>query len=133
LPLVEQLVLIDTSVWIEALRSTGLVECRDRVAELVTGGQAATCEIVLAEVLRGARDNAEERALHQRLRSLRVLSLDGVGRVAARIGRRIGADKPLMADVFIAATALQHRAALLHRDQHLSRISELFGIQELPL
>jgi len=101
------------------------------VAELVTREQAATCEIVLAEVLRGARDDAEEQALHQRLRSLHLLSPDGVGRVAAMIGRRIGAGKPLMADVFIAATALKHRAALLHRDQHLSRISELFGIREL--
>jgi predicted nucleic acid-binding protein len=47
-------VLIDTSVWIEAFAPGGEPSGREAVHDLVSSGRAATCEVVIAEVLRGA-------------------------------------------------------------------------------
>jgi len=81
------LVLIDTSVWIAALDPAGDDGCRRQVSALLTSRRAATCEIVVAEVLRGAEDDREAQLLEERLRSLVRPSMDGVGAVAAAIGR----------------------------------------------
>ncbi len=84
-----QWVLIDTSIWVEALRPGGLAGCREAVARLATAGRAATCDVVLTEVLRGARSESQAEAWADSLLSLRVLRSDGVGLIAARIGRAI--------------------------------------------
>ncbi len=128
----EQLVLIDTSVWIEALRPGGDEECRRAVAELVEEGRAATCEIVIAELLRGARDDEQAAEWAAALRGLEVLSMEGVGETAGMIGRRMrqaGRTQPI-GDVIIAAVALHRGAALLHRDRHLSEIAQAMGMEE---
>jgi predicted nucleic acid-binding protein len=128
-------VLIDTSVWIEALQRDGCWQCRRVVEELVSEGRAATCEVIMAELLRGARDDGEGEKWSQMLRALEVLQMDGVAEVAGRIGRacqRQGWTQPL-GDVLVAAVALKHGAALLHRDRHLSQIAELMGMEEEKL
>ena len=126
------LVLIDTSVWIEALRPGGDEGCRRAVARLVEEGQAATCEIIIAELLRGAADEEQAKEWAGMLRALEVLPMDGVAEVAGRISRRgraRGMTQPL-GDVLIAAVALKHGAALLHRDRHLSEIAGIMGMKE---
>lgn len=127
----EDPVLIDTSIWVEALDPSGDRAYRDEVQRLIAARRAATCEIVIAEVLRGADDATHAARLEQRLRALRVLSLDGVGTVAAAMGRQMGAPGQRLADLLIAAVAFQHDAALLHRDRHLAQIAAKFGIQEV--
>lgn len=52
------LALIDTSCWIEYFRRHES-EASERVEELIRGDRAAATGIVLAELLQGARTNAE--------------------------------------------------------------------------
>ena len=64
------------------------------------------------------------------LRALHMLAMKGAAEVADGISRRArarGWAQPLDA-VLIAAVALRHTAALLHRDRHLSPIAEVMGM-----
>ena len=60
-----QLTLIDTSNWIEALRSQGDINVRQRVEHLMLEECAAWCEIILLELWNGARGNYEQKMLKE--------------------------------------------------------------------
>lgn len=125
-------VLIDASVWIEALKPAGAPDLRAMVDELVANGRAAVCEVVLAEVLRGARDNLEREALAGELLATTVLSMDGAGLIAGDLAlrlRRLGLSISTT-DLVIATTASMHRAELFHRDAHLSQAASALGLKE---
>ncbi len=126
-------VLIDTSIWVEALDPGSDAVYREKVEELVVARRAATCEIVIAELLRGAEDDVHATQLEQRLRALRVLTVDGAGGVAAAMGRQMRAPGQRLADLLIAAVAFRHDTALLHRDRHLARIAAKFTIEQVTL
>ena len=127
--------LIDTSVWIEALRPGGDAICRRLVGELVASGQAATCEVVIAELLRGARSDEEAEEWDDALRGIQVLDMEGVGDTAGRIGRAMRAQgkTPPLGDLLITAVALHHGVALLHRDRHIAEMAEAMGMKHLHL
>ena len=56
-------VLVDTSAWIEALRTDGDAEVRADVRSVVSQGAALFCDIVLLELWNGADGKAEVRLL----------------------------------------------------------------------
>jgi predicted nucleic acid-binding protein len=60
------LTLADTSAWVEFLRGTGS-ETNLRLRELLRGGQLATTDAVLMEVLVGARDTRHSERLQRLL------------------------------------------------------------------
>jgi len=121
-------VLIDTNAWIEALDPAGDAPCRERVHRLMQEGTAATCEVVIAEVLRGAQDEAEAAAMEEELRILHYLPSEGMGATAATMGRQLRAPRSLFADLLIAAVAFENEAALLTHDAQLAKIAAAFGI-----
>jgi len=126
-------VLIDTSVWITAASPDGDRVVRRTVRELVVTGQAATYEIVIAEVLRGAGSDGEAEAMEAELRALDVLPCDGAGSMVAAMGRDMATPRQRIADLFVAAVAWRHGAALLHSDRHLSQVAARFGIPETAM
>ena len=56
-------VLVDTSAWIDALRTDGDPAVRAEVRSLVSQGAALFCDMVLLELWNGARGEAEVRLL----------------------------------------------------------------------
>jgi predicted nucleic acid-binding protein len=127
----DALVLIDTSVWIDVWGSSVSRSAPQHLRDLVVSGRAATCEIVIAEVLRGADSAAEAAELDADLRALQVLSMEGVGTLAAAMGREMNAPRRLFGDLLIAATARAHGCAVLHNDDDLAGIAHRFGIEDL--
>ena len=128
-------VLIDASIWIEAFRPGGDPIWRNTVYELLTAERAAVCEVVIAEVLRGARSDDERVLLAEELESTVVLSLAGAGMSAGQLAlqlRRNGLSISTT-DLLIAATAALHDAVLLHRDQHLTQAASVLGLEEYRL
>jgi predicted nucleic acid-binding protein len=121
----EKIVLIDTSSWVEALRSNGDEAVRERVFQLMTEARAAVCDVVLVELWNGARGDYEKRKLSELERDLTCLETTQVvwstARDLARKCRQAGETVPT-ADLIIAACALAHRAALEHCDAHLDVI-----------
>jgi predicted nucleic acid-binding protein len=120
-------VLVDTSAWIEALRSDGNEEVRRGVRAAVEEGTAVFCDLVRLELWNGARGARERKYLEELERDLETLpATPDVWRRARDLARRCrGRGLTLPAtDLLISACAEHHGATLLHRDDHFDRIPE---------
>ena len=90
-------------------------------------------EVVVAEVLSGARSEQHRRALRARLLHHEVLPLGGLAGFEAaadlyRTARAQGVTVRFLTDCLVAVPAIRAGATLLHADRdfdHLARISEL--------
>lgn len=118
-------VLIDTSIWIEALRRSGSAAARRIVSQAVEPGLALVNGLILVEVLRGARDEGELSRLERLFDATTCLPLDrSTWSRAARLGfdlRRAGVSVPTV-DLTIAACALEADVPILHADAHFELI-----------
>jgi predicted nucleic acid-binding protein len=127
-----ELVIVDSSVWIEAFRVGGEPRWRLAVDGLLAADRAATCEVVMLEILRGAASAGQFEALLARMRGMHRLTLDGTSERAGLAALKLRARGQTVppTDLLIAAAAQLHGAALLHRDKHLSLAAEALGVPE---
>ncbi|MCD6351431.1 MAG: PIN domain-containing protein [Armatimonadetes bacterium] len=143
-------ILVDTSVWVEALRPDGEPACREFLRrELERGpsgkateprgwsGRLVTCDLVIAELLCGATTRGKDISrLRYALQVVPVLPLpEGAGFLAADLAealrnKGLGA-KP--ADFVISAIAIAHGAVLAHRDRHFELIAGVAPLETLPI
>lgn len=128
-------VLVDTSAWVMALHRKRFV-ARQRVKEVVADGTAATCPIVLLEMLVGRARGEDPKVMRERLSVLNWLSCtDEVWESAYRLGseaRARGHTLPV-ADVLVAAHALTSGAVVLHADSDYVRIAAWSGLKQESL
>jgi predicted nucleic acid-binding protein len=121
----EEVVLVDTSSWIEALRSNGDQEVRQRVLALMIDGRAAWCDLVAVELWNGARGDYERKKLAALEKEIVCLDMTSEAwaraKDLARKCRKSGITAP-SADLVITACALVHGAELEHCDAHLETI-----------
>jgi predicted nucleic acid-binding protein len=121
---------IDTSAWIEALRRDGDEAVRERVRQALFSGEARFAPLVLLELWNGARGDSEKKSLREFEKFVPTLACDeGVWKLATKLAqkaRAAGITAPA-ADLLIAATALRHKAGLLHNDAHLDALAQLAG------
>ncbi len=127
------LVLVDSNYWIRmiALR-------RDPFGDLAArsdDNDFAINGIVWAEVIRGRSDPHQRARFEEGFSTIPLLDLPASGwQRAANLAwqlDRVGKVIPLT-DIIIAATALEHDAAVLTFDQHFQNIPGLVVIDELP-
>ena len=120
--------LIDTSAWIEYFRSKGDDLVRESVAEAIRNRQAAWCELIYLELLRGNERQRKQAKLI--IETLPCLHLDeSCWRKAFILASLVGrAGKPVPnTDLLIFACAQNHKASLLHRDKHFEQIEKVLG------
>lgn len=125
------MILIDSSAWIEFLRSnTGGVG--DAVERHLDTGAAVICDAVRMELLAGARDDTHERKLRGLLSRAETVPIgpDDYERAAIlyRTCRRNGETVRRMIDCLIAAVAIREDVPILHADadfEVLSRWTDL--------
>ncbi len=128
-----EIVLIDTSSWVEALRTSGQNDIRERVERLIINGCAAWCDMVAVELWNGVRGNYEKRNL-ARLEA-EILSLpinDEVWSFAKLLTiecRKTGKTIP-PADLIITSCALYHKTGLEHCDAHMESILTIYKKNE---
>lgn len=121
--------LIDTSAWVEYLRDTNSPVC-NRVDELLSSGSPlATTDVVLMELLAGARSRREIADIEALLNLAAYIPLRPVldYRRAASIWRaccREGFTPRQLTDCLVAAVAIAGGAAVLHFDRDYDRIAE---------
>lgn len=124
----DEIVLIDTSSWIEALRTNGKETVRERVFKLMTDGRAAVCDVVLVELWNGARGDYEKRKLTELERNITCLETTRdvwrAARALAQKCRHAGETVPT-ADLIITACAVSYHAALEHCDTHIDLILKI--------
>lgn len=116
--------LIDTSVWISAIRGDAPVLAL--VDQLLVDRRAATNHIIVTELLVGTKTPQGYEELRDDLAALPHLALsEDIWGEGARLGfelRRKGVSTPLP-DLIIAACAIVHRCDLWFLDQDFSLIA----------
>ena len=120
------LVLIDTSVWILALRKSFNPIAKEKIELLLDAESAAITPMITFELLGGTGSQKEFDRLQQRLAALPQIPIDKpVWEKAARIAfklRRTGKTIPYI-DILISSAALQSNVVLLHADKHYDLIA----------
>lgn len=115
------MILVDSSVWVEFLRSTGSpVNLRVR-AELEASAPLACTDPVLMEILAGARDDADREKLRRFLYGLEFLPVEGPADYEAaaelyRLCHRGGETPRKLTDCLIATVAIRNEVELLCED-----------------
>ena len=122
------MVLVDTSIWIEGLRTNGRVDARARLDELLAADEAAWCDVIRLELWNGARGDAEKKALRYLDSLIPRLPIDErvwaeaveVGQVARRSGLTVN-----VGDLIIFACARFYDVKIEHLDAHFTRLEKL--------
>jgi hypothetical protein len=121
------LCLVDTSVWIYALRKTFVPEIKSYVERMIDDDRIVIIPIIKLELLAGTRTKKEFSRLKSRLDALPEVAFnerlwDTAQELAFRL-RRKGLAIPLI-DILIIAGAKSSDAVLIHRDKHFDLASE---------
>jgi len=121
--------LVDSSAWIEFLRGTGSPASRLLRAALEEGADLACTDVVLMEVLAGARDDADRDRLRRLLlRSVEFIATEGPADYESaaelyRLCRRGGETPRQLSDCLIAVVAMSHDTELLCADADFRAIA----------
>ncbi len=124
--------LIDSSVWIEYLRPKGSKKIKERVRGILQKEDAVSCGVVVAEILRGAKNEKDFRSLRESLMALPQIPIDDAiieraaewGFLLDRKGKSVSTT-----DLLIAAAAYK-KASLLHADRNFGIISSVVELDE---
>ena len=118
------MVIVDTSVWIQFLKS-GTPSVKAEMDDLRAKGEVAIVGVVIAELLQGSRSQQELEEFSEWLTALPYLSETRdtwamVGRLSYQL-RRLGTPVPLL-DIVIGALALEHDCTVYTQDEHFRQI-----------
>jgi predicted nucleic acid-binding protein len=127
-----ELFLVDTSVWIFALRKNPVPQIRNRIDLLLREDVVLTTGIIKLEILAGAKTDKEYRRLKSRFDALESLETDddlwqNACEHAFKL-RRKGLTAP-STDILIATCALQAGAILLHADAHFDLMERVLKVR----
>ncbi len=118
--------LADTSAWVEYLRGTGSPTSQS-LKQHLAGDALLTTDVVVMEVLAGARDDAHEARLAAVLSLATPVPVERVDWTdAARLQRRCRAQGETvrrLPDCLIAAVAIRAEVAVLHRDKDFDALA----------
>jgi predicted nucleic acid-binding protein len=128
--------LVDSSAWIEYLRGTGS-EISVRVRELLRSGQVATTDVVLMEVLAGARDAKDRKRLAGLLARSEFVPTQGPADYEnaadiARVCRQAGQRVHWLIDCLIASVAIRAQLPLLTADSDFAVIARHTRLELTP-
>lgn len=121
-------VLIDTSAWIDYFRRDSK-KSGENIDNLLSSGQACLADIVIAELIQGAKSDKEISAIEEIEAALTVLKQsDETWKRAGRLSydlKRKGTTVNLT-DCYIAVIATTNQCELLTYDKHFKTIAKYF-------
>lgn len=126
--------LVDTSVWVHALRPAGDARIRALLQPLILGGETALTDWIVLELMTGLSKSEEANTLLQRFEPLPRLSFDAAwwakawAHAAALRKRGV---TPTAADCLIATVALEHRVTLLHCDSDFEAMKPVIPLRTM--
>jgi predicted nucleic acid-binding protein len=127
--------LVDTTVWVAYLRGLD-VSLKDRLGALVREDRVLMSEIVLTEILRGAKSDKEYAVLREDFLALPQLEVTrGVWETAWHTAyhlRKRGVTVPL-ADALIASVCIHYQCSLIHADKHFNLIAKHTDLKAIEL
>lgn len=116
-------ILADTSVWIEFFKARSVTG--NALEKLIKEHRVWTCGIVLFELIKGVKSEAEKTSILETLLSLEYIEMSpllwkNAGEVAASL-KKEGKNLP-MSDIFIASLAIKHNLQIFTLDKHFAQI-----------
>jgi predicted nucleic acid-binding protein len=126
--------LIDTSAWVEYLRGTRSATHRSVKQLLEEEAPVHTTDVVIMEVLAGARDDGHELQLRRLLARCEHLPVEGLAtfETAAalyRTCRSAGETVRALTDCLIGVVALRVGVTVLHHDRDFDVLARHTGVQ----
>lgn len=124
--------LVDTSAWILHLSGKDPFHLQD----LLKPEDIVICPPVYQEILQGIRTESDYRTVKELLKACRIIDspLPFIRYEEAadlyRTGRKTGTTIRSGVDCLIAASALAHNAAVLHRDRDYTKIASFSGLRQ---
>lgn len=122
-------VLVDTSVWIDALngRRTSQVNMFEVLIDM--GARIVVCPVIVQEILQGIKDDVQYSKVKENISGFEILAIDAMDGAygAAELYRAIrkkGITIRKSNDCLIAYYAISHKATLLHSDEDFNKIAE---------
>ena len=130
-----ELILVDTGIWVDFLRG-GKPTVKKTLSKLLETDLATTTQVVKAELLRGARSNADFERLQSNLNALHQLDItnkvwDYIYQLAYEL-RKKGFNIPLT-DTVIAAVSCFYDVTLLHDDNHYKMAGSVVDLKQQRL
>lgn len=127
--------LLDTTVWVSYLRGLD-AHLKDRVSSLVLEDRVYITDIIILELLRGARSEREYSILLEDLLALPHLPItDEVWKSSWKLAytlQKKGVNIPL-ADTLIAAVSISYDCTLLHKDSHYPLIAKHAPLRQMEV
>ena len=132
------MIVVDTSAWIEHLRSTGSLVQHTLRRLLESGEEVAVTEVVVMEVQAGARSELELRRIRRTILGFPVLSLNGVESFEAAAAlfqtcRRAGDTIRKLTDCLVAVPTIEADATLLQADRDFEILARHTPLRLEPL
>ena len=127
------MIVVDSSVWIAHLRSTGSVGAR-KLASLEALQDIIVGDIILMELLQGARDDHHAAAIEHNLRQFNIRQMlgDHIAVAAARNYRRLrekGITLRKTNDLIIGTYCIENGHSLLHEDRDFGPLEQHLGLK----
>lgn len=126
--------LVDTSAWVEFLRATGSDTHAAVVGLLDREAPAHTTDVVVMELLAGARDDDHRDRLRRLLARCEHVPVDGLADFEAaaelyRACRAAGETVRALTDCLIAAVALRASLPVLHAERDFDVLARHVGLR----
>lgn len=125
------MLLVDTSVWIEVFRKPS----RLRLDQVVDFDDVVTCLPVVQEVLQGFRDERAFQTAREAMYALPMVASPVTQPVfdqaieLYRAARRAGITIRSGIDCLVAACAIRHSLAVLHRDRDFDLLAKVSALE----
>ena len=119
--------LIDTSVWILALRKSPQPAVKDEVARLLAENRVAIVPLIRLELLGGTKSLNEFNRLKGRLSALHQIPADEANwETAIQLAFKLRQQGKIIpyTDIIIASSAIINNFTLLHCDKHFDLMAE---------
>ncbi|MBP2560597.1 putative nucleic acid-binding protein [Neorhizobium galegae] len=127
------MIVADSSVWVSLFRKDD-VEVTDRLRSFIAQGVVLIGDIIMLEVLQGARDYRQARWIEQNFRDFPVAqmlspSLAITAAANYRTLRDRGVTVRKTVDMIIGTYCIAHGHSLLHKDKDYLPMAEYLGLQ----
>lgn len=121
------LVMIDSSLWILALKLNCPATIKELVGDLLEKDLVATCGLITVEILQGTKNKREYNEISEEMNSLHYMETNkeawNTGAQLAYNLKRKGITIPTV-DLCIAALAIYHDLTLFHADHHFEMVAK---------
>ena len=127
------MILVDSSVWIDHLRRRATRQVL-QLRSLMSSTPLLVGDLILCEVLRGLRSDAEARLIEHGFRQYQIVAMcDATLAVRAaanyRFLRARGITVRKLADLIIGTFCIEHGHMLLHSDRDFEPMERLLGLR----